>query len=139
MPTPVGFGEGAGAAAAATSVATGDSATVEFGRLGLSAQISRAARQPPMNRLSANPRCMVSRRAGLTLQIAPGNYIGHRSRRLLTAAVLHHPNIVPIHEIGIHAGQHHFSMDFVEGPSLAVLVGHVPISAWPSAWRARPV
>jgi WD40 repeat protein len=35
------------------------------------------------------------------------------------AAVLHHPNIVAIHEVGVHAGQHFFSMDFVDGPSLA--------------------
>jgi serine/threonine protein kinase len=43
------------------------------------------------------------------------------------AAVLHHPNIVAIHEVGVHAGQHYFSMDFVDGPSLAALVGHVPL------------
>jgi len=45
------------------------------------------------------------------------------------AAVLHHPNIVAIHEVGVHAGQHYFSMDFVAGPSLAALVGHVPLPA----------
>jgi len=45
------------------------------------------------------------------------------------AAVLHHPNIVAIHEVGVHAGQHYFSMDFVDGPSLAALVGHVPLPA----------
>ena len=43
------------------------------------------------------------------------------------AAVLHHPNIVAIHEVGVHAGQHFFSMDFVDGPSLAALVGHQPL------------
>jgi WD40 repeat protein/predicted Ser/Thr protein kinase len=45
------------------------------------------------------------------------------------AAVLHHPNIVAIHEVGVHAGQHFFSMDFVDGPSLATLVGHQPLPA----------
>jgi len=45
------------------------------------------------------------------------------------AAVLHHPNIVAIHEVGVHAGQHFFSMDFVDGPSLAALVGHQPLPA----------
>jgi serine/threonine protein kinase len=39
------------------------------------------------------------------------------------AADLQHPNIVAIHEIGQHEGQHYFSMEYVEGTSLAQLPG----------------
>jgi WD40 repeat protein/predicted Ser/Thr protein kinase len=44
------------------------------------------------------------------------------------AALLQHPNIVAIHDVGIHEGQHYFSMDYVEGQNLSQLVGTRPLS-----------
>jgi serine/threonine protein kinase len=43
------------------------------------------------------------------------------------AAALSHPNIVAIHEIGEVDGQHFFSMDYIEGQSLAALVQESPL------------
>ena len=43
------------------------------------------------------------------------------------AAILQHPNIVAVHEVGVHEGQHFFSMDYVEGRNLAQLVGTRPL------------
>lgn len=47
----------------------------------------------------------------------------------VSAAGLHHPNVVAIHEVGIHEGKHFFVMDYVQGQSLARLVGHRPLPA----------
>ncbi len=40
-------------------------------------------------------------------------------REAKAAGRLKHPNIVPVHEIGEHEGRHYFTMDFVDGRSLA--------------------
>jgi serine/threonine protein kinase len=48
----------------------------------------------------------------------------------VAAGGLHHPNIVTIHEVGIHDGQHFLVMDYVDGPNLATLVGNQPLPPW---------
>jgi WD40 repeat protein/predicted Ser/Thr protein kinase len=45
------------------------------------------------------------------------------------AARLQHPNIVAIHEVGCHEGQHFFSMEYVEGSTLGELVRDGPLPA----------
>ena len=44
-------------------------------------------------------------------------------------AQLQHPNIVAVHEIGEHEGQHYFSMDYVAGRTLAEVVREGPLPA----------
>jgi serine/threonine protein kinase len=52
------------------------------------------------------------------------------------AGDLQHPNIVVIHEVGQHDGQHFFSMDYVDGPSLA---DKLVEGTWPPRDAARLV
>jgi WD40 repeat protein/predicted Ser/Thr protein kinase len=47
----------------------------------------------------------------------------------VSAATLRHPNIVAIHEVGVHEGQHFFVMDYVQGQSMAHLVAARPLPA----------
>jgi tRNA A-37 threonylcarbamoyl transferase component Bud32 len=48
-------------------------------------------------------------------------------REAEAAANLQHPNIVAIHEVGEHGGQHYFSMDYVAGRDLGALVQAGPL------------
>src|SRR5215831_1848868 len=44
------------------------------------------------------------------------------------AGCLQHPNIVRIHEVGLHQGQHYIAMDFIAGQSLSEMAAHQPLA-----------
>src|SRR5881296_3332984 len=87
------------------------------------------ARQKSLDRIVAVKRILAGQFAGKQMT--------QRFRGEAAAAgTLQHPNIVAIHEVGVHEGQHFFSMDYVEGQNLAQLVGNRPL---PAAKAARYV
>jgi len=53
---------------------------------------------------------------------ASGEEILRFFREAESTAKLQHPNIVPIHELGEHAGRHYYTMDLIEGSSLDELI-----------------
>lgn len=70
------------------------------------------ARQMSLNRIVAVKMLLFG-------QAANNEFVKRFHAEAEAVAGLHHPNIVAIHEIGVHEGQHCFSMDYVEGQTLA--------------------
>ncbi len=60
--------------------------------------------------------------------LASADEVARFHREAEAAANLQHPNIVAIHEVGEHDGQHYFSMDLVNGRDLGALVAEGPLA-----------
>lgn len=58
---------------------------------------------------------------------ASGEFVQRFRTEARAAASLHHPNIVAIHEVGESDGHHFFSMEYIQGATLADLVKQGPL------------
>jgi hypothetical protein len=82
----------------------------EIGRGGMG--VVYKARQVSLNRDVAVKMLLFGQAANL-------EFVKRFHTEALAAASLHHPNIVAVHEIGVHEGQHYLSMDYIEGQTLS--------------------
>ncbi|HSL70773.1 MAG TPA: serine/threonine-protein kinase, partial [Longimicrobiales bacterium] len=73
----------------------------------------------------------------LTGRLASEEFVTRFRGEASAAAVLRHPNIVAIHEVGCEEGQHYFSMDYVAGRTLADITREGPLPARRAAEYVR--
>jgi serine/threonine protein kinase len=130
LPAPPGKGRATEPAAVAGSADAGAAAEgheKQFGDYLLLSEVARGgmgivyrARQQGLNRVVALKMILDGRLAG-----------ADDLQRFLTeaeaAARLQHPNIVAVHEVGQVDGQYFFSMDYIDGPSLAARLAAGPL------------
>jgi WD40 repeat protein/tRNA A-37 threonylcarbamoyl transferase component Bud32 len=90
------------------------------------------ARQAGLNRIVA----LKTIRSG---QFADSHEIQRFHTEAEAAAGLDHDHIVPIYEVGEHAGRHFFSMAYIEGQSLAAKLKNGPLPAREAAELMRLV
>ncbi len=122
------------------SLATGDKERVKyFGEYQLLSEIARGgmgvvykARQVKLNRI-------VALKMILSGEFAGSEAVKRFHSEAEAAANLDHPGIVPIYEIGEHAGQHYFSMGFIDGPSLQGKLSAGPMPAKDAARLCRKI
>jgi serine/threonine-protein kinase len=122
-----------------TAAAPPASATRRFGRYDLIAPIGRGAmgvvwraRDPSLDREVALK--LIS--AG---KFADEDEVDRFRKEARATAQLSHPNAVPVFEVGDHDGQPYFTMELVEGQSLADLVRGAPLPPERAAGYVRDI
>lgn len=90
------------------------------------------ARQTSLNRIVAVKMILAG-------QLANESDVKRFQAEAEAAANLHHPGIVGIYEVGINAGQHYYSMEYIAGQNLAQLLREKPLPISTAAQYVRDI
>jgi WD40 repeat protein/serine/threonine protein kinase len=71
--------------------------------------------------------------------LASKDYVQRFRVEASAAASLQHPNIVAVHEVGVHQNQHYLVMDYVAGQTLSKLSGGQPLPARAAARYVKTI
>ncbi|MSU63207.1 MAG: hypothetical protein EXS31_12565 [Pedosphaera sp.] len=90
------------------------------------------ARQPSLDRIVAVKMILFG-------SMASAEQIRRFRIEASAAGSLQHPNIVAVHEVGLHENQHFMVMDYVDGPNLSRLVQDSPLPARKAATYLKAI